>query len=304
VRSRVASAREKLTVANVSGSVDLAVKFATIVVAFGAIAVVFFGASVELTTTHQNFIDPGTLTASYAAVGETVPPLVEGVVTKYNEVNEIDLAVGENRTGDLLPPAELCRDHESLILELFPRSVCSGKDPVIGRGGYWERVLVKRAAAAEGTDRAVEPAVLRVAIERVRDAHYVRVRATIDNTGHARARDVTVRVPRGFIAPSDQAIVGPITLEPDDPLEVREYQSDPAGDGTAVSRAAEDDPVGAPISRFAVNWERDDAAQTNVVIYVAIVFAALWLFIVVNGAFGTRPDEAPVKPSQGRRRKP
>ncbi len=282
VRASVARARRRLTVEAVTRGADLAVKFAALIVAFGAVALVFFGPSVELSTSHQTFIDRPVLARVYRDAGEPVPSVVSRAAVTYNEANEVDLALDTNLTGDRLK-RRVCREARDLVLAVFPSTDCDAKVPVVGRNHYWERLVIHYAAQDRRDGRPIpDAAALRDAIGRLRGAQYVKVRALVENTGHGRARNVTLRVPAGFLAPTGQAIVGPFSLGPDDPPEVRFYRTDPGTRESAVTRVVEGDAAGAPISRFAVDWERDETAQSGLMVWVAGAFALLWTVIVVN----------------------
>lgn len=291
VRASVDGVRRRLTIERVTRGADLAVKFAALIVAFGAVALVFFGPNVELSTSHQTFIDRSVLARSYREAGEPVPSVVARAAVAYNEANEIDLALDTNLTGDRLK-RRVCSEARDLVLAVFPSTDCDAKVPVVGRNHYWERLVLHYTAQDRQAGLSTPDATaLRDAIGRLRRAQYVKVRALIENTGHGRARNVTLRVPAGFLAPSGQAIVGPISLGPDDPPEVRFYRTDPGTRESAVTRVVEGDRAGAPISRFAVDWERDQSAQSGLMVWVAGLFALLWGITVVNdGRLRARAD--------------
>lgn len=181
------------------------------------------------------------------------------------------------------------------MFAVFPHSVCDGDKSRIGRNLYWERLLLYfiHPEDADAESAALDAAALETAVRHMRAAQYIKVRVLADNTGHARARNVAVRVPDGFVAPSDRAVVGPISLAPDDPPEERIYATDPGDRQSSVTRAVRGDPGGAPISRFAVTWDRDEAAQTSIVVWIAVAFFLLWLAIVLNdGRLRARAREA------------
>lgn len=285
--SRFDRLRQPFTVDRAAGAADLAVKFAAIVLALGAVLVFFFGPNVELTVDHQVFIDEPVLRDSYARAPEAaVPPVVAQVVHQYNDANERDLRAGVEQTETRYSARRLCTTMPSEVEALFPRTNCKADEPRIGRGHLWERLLLfqNHRAAREG-DADIPPldaAGMQTALARLQDAQFLRARVSIENTGQARARDVVVRVPEGFNAPGEESITAPVNLSPGDAPEIREYRTDTGSSEAALGRAANRDRLGAPISRFAVDWERDEGDQSRLLVWVAVAFFALWLLIVVN----------------------
>lgn len=283
LRTSVNRVRRTLTVEQFTRGADLAVKFAALIVAFGAVALVFFGPSIQLRTSHQTFLDLPSLKREYGDAGEkVVPSVVQRAVATYNAANEIDLATDSNLTGDRLK-RRVCVEARELVLSVFPATDCDARIPAIGRNHYWERLVIHNAYLDGQKGLAVpDPTDLKSAIARMRRSQFVKVRAIVENTGHGRARNVAIRVPAGFLAPSGQAIVGPISLDPDDPPDVREYRTDPGIRESAVTSVVDGDAAGAPISRFAVDWERDESAQSGLMVWVAGAFALLWALIIIN----------------------
>ena len=285
--SRFDRVRQPFTVDRASGAADLAVKFAAIVLAIGAVLVVFFGPNVELTVDHQVFIDEPVLRSSYARAPDAAfPPVIALVVHQYNNANERDLRTGVERTESRYSARRLCKTMPSDVEALFPRTDCEAEEPRIGRNHLWERLLLyhNHRATHEG-DLSIPPldaSGMQTAVARLQDAQFLRVRVAIENTGQARARDVVVRVPEGFNARGEESITAPVNLSPGDSPEIREYRTDIGPSEAALVRAANRDRLGAPISRFAVDWERDEGDQSRLLVWVAVAFLALWVLIVVN----------------------
>jgi hypothetical protein len=274
--------REHFTVEHVSGTADLAVKFAAIVLGVGAVAVVFFGPKIQITTSRQTFIDTGVLRRDYRKTSEVVPPVVKGVAATYNRANTTDLLLRNNATGAKLSAKDVCRRHGELLRLVYPDTDCAAAAPVIGRNHYWERLLINRVAGEPDLTLAAQAALATTAVNRIYDSQYVKVYTVVRNTGHSRAINVNVRVPDGFSPATSSQSVSPFTLGPDDPPVERFYRTASGIRESEVSRSATGSKQGSPVTRFAVDWERDENSQANVVVWVGAAFAALWLAIVLN----------------------
>jgi hypothetical protein len=277
--SRLSRARHSFTFDRLSGPADLAVKFAGIVVAVGAIAVVFFGPSIELTSMRQAFIDRSVLRRVYKDAGG-VPPVVLKVANQYNRLNTQDLMQRENTTIDKLTASSLCRGPEAeLLVRVFPGTRCSADDVIVGHGHYWERLLIRRIHRLPGLTLDQQVALAETAVDSMYEAQYRTVRAIVSNTGHARAVNVNLRVPSGYSPHSAAQSISPFTLGPGETPVERFYRT---ATGVPEVGQATADPLSAAVDRFGVDWERDQNAQVSVVVWVAGALFVIWLLIFVN----------------------
>lgn len=288
---RLTRARHGLTVDRISGPADLGVKFAAIVVGVGAVAVVFFGPKIEIETSRQTFLDRGVLREAYRAADERVPRVVSQVVKEYNDANTLDLVLQQNETGDKLSSRKICRENAELLQAVFPATNCDSDDPVIGRNHFWERLIIRRVAEQPDLTPEAAATLARAAVTRLQDAQFVKVRTLVHNSGHGRAINVNVRVPVGFSPDTSDQSVSPFTLGSDDPGVERFYRTEAGVRESRFSRTIEGNIEGAPVTRFAVDWERDQNSQASVIVWVGAGFFVLWVAIVFNDSRLRRRDE-------------
>jgi hypothetical protein len=275
-------AQRGFTVDRVSGAADLAVKFAAIVIAVGAISLVFFGPKIEIRTFRQTFIDRAVLRSGYERAGTTVPQVVSTVAAVYNRANEKDLRLQTNASRKKASGRKVCREARELLEQVFPTTNCAPKHPHIGRyNHYWERLLILRVARQADLTLDQRTAEAKQAVEQMYDSQYVKVRAAVQNNGHARAINVNVRVPTGFSPDSSLQSVTPFTLGSDEAPVARLYRSATGIRGAEINRSGEL-ATGAPATRFGVDWERDQTAQGSIIIWVGLAFFILWVAVVLN----------------------
>lgn len=190
------------------GSISLAALFITLV---------WRQPEIRTEVARATFIDLDSVVAAYAP--SAVPPLVAEVAGAYNRVNSRDLAVGSNRSSGEIHTSELCDAVGGRRVEAyFPGTNCAGSRPRLGRGRFYERLLVCRNEEArtgdEGlcgiADKGIEtdavteptpalgvPAVHR-AIDVLAGAEYQQARVMVLNCGTAPATDVAVSPPDGY----------------------------------------------------------------------------------------------------------
>jgi hypothetical protein len=245
---------------------DVLFKLTALVVALAAANFFFYRAEVELDTRVQAFIDISAVRASYAAEDRPVPVLLAEVAEEYNRRNRADLRMGgHNSTRRELPGAELCRRMAGLVEDVFPKADCSQSVVELGRGRYYERLLLARGANQRPPLRAPR---LRDALKRLASAEYLKARCSAENVGNAKATDVRIRPSEGFVRPGEQAN-DPFPLPPKDRFDV-EFESARGGH--------EEDPQ----IQFGVDWERAGLGGSALAVWVATALLAVFVLVLAN----------------------
>lgn len=260
---------EWATIQKLGSVADLLFKFTALVAALAAANFFYFQPDVRLKTTAQAFVDEGVLSQQYADAGERMPPIVEQVATEYNRLNGIDLVSGSNSTMGKLAPTELCDRMAAFIEDVYDKADCQAPRVVLGRGRYYERLLLDLNDKAP---RHLDAAQIWTAIARIRKAEYRRARCAVKNTGSAKAENVRIRISEGF-APRAA------TSGTNDAFFLRE--------GSAAHRlfeTARGDYEPRPSLEFDVDWDRADLADSGVISWMVIFLLAAFVLVVINDA--------------------
>jgi hypothetical protein len=152
-----------------------------------------------------------------------------------------------------------------LVEAVFPKADCSQSVVELGRGRYYERLLLAKNAAQE---RPLRASGLRDALKRLASAEYLRARCSTENVGNAKAANVRIRASEGYVRPGDQAN-DPFPLPPKDRFDVH-FESARGG--------YEEDPR----IQFGVDWERAGLAGSSLAVWVAIGLLVAFVLILAN----------------------
>jgi Flp pilus assembly protein TadB len=263
---------------------DLVFKFTALLAALAAANFFYFQPTVRLRTSAQAFIDPSALSESYAKAGHPMPEVLEDIIQTYNSDNLRDLETGHNSTARKKPlPAELCARMRKTVEGVFPEADCSASSVVIGRGRYYERLLLGRNRASP---HPLSVAGLREAIQRLRFAEYRRARTRMKNIGNAKATNVRIRISDGFVPRLNQA---------NDPFSLDSGQEFRRDFETARRDFEEH-----PRLEFGVDWDRAGLGGAGPAIWVATFMLAALLFVVVNDILRSSREGPAADSSRGR----
>ncbi|MGH2841513.1 MAG: hypothetical protein ACRDKY_11895 [Solirubrobacteraceae bacterium] len=266
--------REWATIQKLGSVADLLFKFTALVAALAAANFFYFQPDVKLTTTAQAFIDEGALSQAYAAAAEPMPPVVEEVVGEYNRLNAIDLRTGRNSTAGKLPSAELCERMPQRIEQIYPKADCAATRVVLGRGRYYERLLLDLNDRAE---RDMGPQRMREAIARIYRAEYRRARCWLKNDGSAKAENVRIRISEGFAPRARSRADNAAAAGSNDAFFLHE------GKGTfRLFETARGEYEPQPSLEFDVDWDRADLADSGVIPWLVIFLLAAFVLVVIN----------------------
>jgi hypothetical protein len=284
------------TIDRATHAADLAVRFAAVLVALAALLFFLYRPNVEIESKHQAFIDPNVVATLYKpppgtdAQGSIGPPaLVLAVVNAYNDANAKDLetAAGENPTAAKPPSAkELCQKERDLVMKTFELTSCDAAHPRIGRGHYYERLLLKKSLIDQYPK--LKDDELKLAVENLYQAEYIKARVVIKNSGSSDALEVTLRAPDAFgpskstkIARGD--LLTPYTLSAGDDDEIF-FETGRGGEEPRFARVRGLAPAPDRV-RFKVDWSSEEGltAIPEPFLIVACVGALLaWLLLICN----------------------
>jgi hypothetical protein len=266
--------REWATIAKLGAVADLLFKFTALVAALAAANFFYFQPDVKLTTTAQAFIDEGVLSQQYAAAGERMPQVVADAASEYNRLNAIDLTTGRNSTLGKLPASTLCASMRQRIEEVFPKADCAAPRIVIGRGRYYERLLLDLNSRS-GHDLGAER--LREAVSRLYRAEYRRARCWLKNEGSAKAENVRIRISDGFAPRARNLADNAAASGSNDAFFLRE------GSGTyRLFETARGDYDPHPTLEFDVDSDRADLGDSGFISWLVIVLLAAFVLVVIN----------------------
>jgi hypothetical protein len=265
---------EWATISKLGAVADLLFKFTALVAALAAANFFYFQPDVKLTTTAQAFLDEGVLGQQYAAAGEHMPAVVQEVASEYNGLNAIDLQTGRNSTLGKLPASTLCASMRRRIEEVFPKADCSAPRVVIGRGRYYERLLLDLNSRT-GHDLGARG--LRTAVSRLYRAEYRRARCWVKNDGSAKAENVRIRISEGFSPRARSSTDNAAASGSNDAFFLHE------GKGTyRLFETARGDYEPRPTLEFDVDSDRADLADSGVISWLVIFLLAFFVLVVVN----------------------
>lgn len=266
--------REWATIQKLGALADLLFKFTALVAALAAANFFYFQPDVRLTTTAQAFIDEGALSQAYATAGERMPAVVGEVVSEYNRLNEIDLRTGRNSTLGKLSTSELCERIPGRIQQVFSKADCDATRIVLGRGRYYERLLLDlddRSGRDLGKER------LRAAISRIYAAEYRRARCWLINVGNAKAENVRIRISEGFAPRARGRTDNAAASGANDAFFLHE------GKGTyRLFETARGDYEPRPSLEFDVDSDRAELADSGVISWLVIFLLAAFVLVVIN----------------------
>jgi hypothetical protein len=257
--------REWATVEKFGAIAEVLFKIAALVAALAAANFFFFRPDVELDTHVQPFIDLKVLDASYAAEKRRTPAVVTAVANEYNRRNREDLRTGRNSTAGDIPAATLCQSMRKLVEDVFPKTNCSRTVVSLGRGRYYERLLLTRNATQK---QRLGAAGLRDAINSLAIAEYRKARCFTKNVGHAKAANVQIRVADGFRRPADLAN-DPFSLQPNESFDVT----------FETARGFDEDPKKI---QFGVDFERAGLADSTLAVWVAGALLFVFILVLLN----------------------
>jgi hypothetical protein len=257
---------EWATIAKLGSVADLLFKFTALVAAIAAANFFYFQPDVKLKTTAQAFLDEGVLSQQYAEAHEQMPAIVEEVAGEYNRLNDIDLRTGTNSTLGKLPPAELCKRLPAFIEAVYDKADCDAPKVVLGRGRYYERLLLDLNDHAK---HHLDADHIWTAIARLRKAEYRRARCEVKNDGAAKAENVRIRISEGFAPRGDSGRNDAFFLKP-------------STKATRLFETARNDYDPRPTLEFDVDSDRADLADSSVISWLVIFLLAAFVLVVIN----------------------